>query len=98
MWPVTDFQRALDPLVADRAPRSCTRTLSDEELRMLVFAQFLRGSQYRPYNPAFVWTLRVRISRSASFCGFPIGGLLAREVDSQVQPATEDRRSAAIRP
>lgn len=63
MLPAPDFQRALDLLITDRSPRSCTRTLSDRELRMLVFAQMVRGTRYQPCRPAFLRHLRDRIAR-----------------------------------
>ncbi len=60
--PETDFERALDCLVADRSPRNLALDLSEHELQMLVFAQLLRGIRPPPLDVAFPSTLRLRIA------------------------------------
>jgi hypothetical protein len=59
---MTNFERALDMLVADRSPRSCTHMLSERERLMLMYAQLIRGSCYEPCSAAFRRTLRQRVA------------------------------------
>jgi hypothetical protein len=55
---MTDFENAIDCLIADCSPRSFALGLSSDECGMLLAAQRIRGTQLAPPDPSFMSQLQ----------------------------------------